>query len=176
MGTNSVANAVEPAENHALYRLTSKNFRLESGAMMRLDSTVTSALMHESSDSTLLSDAVWVMTRLLQRGEALPGPPARSSYCPHWRTAAADRRRWWLRQRANLAVAKARGVADVAFHKKCGIAITEMVKSSWVYRRLRNFRAGIEAAISCFKRAYGAYIWSAVVAHNLVLFARLKPA
>jgi IS5 family transposase len=45
---------------------------------------------------------------------------------------------------------------------------------------------GIEAAISCFKRAYGAgrctwrgldhfkaYIWSAVVAHNMVLF---KPA
>jgi hypothetical protein len=27
-----------------------------------------------------------------------------------------------------------------AFHKKCGIAITEMVKSPWVYRRLRNFR------------------------------------
>src|SRR5689334_15631011 len=89
--------------------------------------------------------------------------------------------------RANLTAAKARGVADVAFHKKCGIAITEMVKSPWVYRRLRNFRAGIEAAISCFKRAYGAarctwrgldhfkaYIWSAVVAHNLVLFARLK--
>jgi hypothetical protein len=48
-----------------------------------------------------------------------------------------------------------------------------MVKSPWVYRRLRNFRAGIEAAVSCFKRAYGAarctwrgldhfkaYIWS----------------
>ena len=46
--------------------------------------------------------------------------------------------------RANLAAAKARGIADVAFHKKCGIAITEMVKSPWVYRRLRNFRAGIE--------------------------------
>ena len=91
--------------------------------------------------------------------------------------------------RANLAQAKARGVSDVAFHKKCGIAIAEMVKSRWVYRRLRNFRAGIEAGISCFKRAYGAarctwrgldhfkaYVWSAVVAHNLVLFARLKPA
>jgi hypothetical protein len=52
-----------------------------------------------------------------------------------------------------------------------------------------NFRAGIEAGISCFKRVYGAarctwrgldhfkaYIWSAVVAHNLVLFARLKLA
>src|SRR5271155_1499378 len=63
------------------------------------------------------------------------------------------------------------------------------VKSRWVYRKLRNFRAGIEAGISCMKRAYGlacctwrgldhfkTYIWSAVVAHNLVLFARLKPA
>ena len=29
--------------------------------------------MHEPSDSTLLSDAVRVMTRLLQRGGALPG-------------------------------------------------------------------------------------------------------
>jgi transposase, IS5 family len=54
---------------------------------------------------------------------------------------------------------------------------------------MRNLRAGIEASISCFKRASGAgrgtrrgldhfkaYVWSAVVAHNLVLFARLKPA
>jgi IS5 family transposase len=90
--------------------------------------------------------------------------------------------------RDNLSQAKARGVQDVAFHKKCGIAVADMVKSPWVYRRLRNFRAGIEAGISCFKRAYGGarctwrgldhfktYIWSAVVAHNLVLFARLKP-
>jgi transposase, IS5 family len=89
----------------------------------------------------------------------------------------------------NLQQAKARGVQDVAFHKKRGIAIDDMVKSRWVYRKLRNFRAGIEAGISCLKRAYGlgrctwrgldhfkAYIWSAVVAHNLVLFARLKPA
>jgi IS5 family transposase len=58
-----------------------------------------------------------------------------------------------------------------------------MVESPWVYRRLRKFRAGIEAAIFCFKRAYSAarctwrgldhfkaYI-CAVVAHNLVLFA-----
>jgi IS5 family transposase len=89
--------------------------------------------------------------------------------------------------RDNLKQAKARGVQDVAFHKKCGIAVADMVKSQWVYRRLRNFRAGIEAGISVFKRAYGGarctwrgldhfktYIWSAVVAHNLMLFARLK--
>jgi len=63
-----------------------------------------------------------------------------------------------------------------------------MVRSQWVYRELRNFRAGIEASISCLKRAYGlarctwrglrhfnAYIWSSVVAYNLTLLARLKP-
>jgi len=91
--------------------------------------------------------------------------------------------------RDNLTAAKARGVKDVAFHKKRGLAVEDMVKSRWVYRKLRNFRAGIEAGISCLKRAYGlarctwrgldhfkTYIWSAVVAHNLVLLARLKPA
>jgi transposase, IS5 family len=89
--------------------------------------------------------------------------------------------------RDNLDQAKARGVGDVAFHKKRGLAVADMAKSPWVYRKLRNFRAGIEAGISCFKRAYGgrrctwrgldhfkAYVWSAVVAHNLVLLVRLK--
>jgi IS5 family transposase len=89
----------------------------------------------------------------------------------------------------NLTTAKALGVTDVAFHKKRGLTVEDMVKSRWVYRKLRNFRAGIEAGISCLKRAYGlarctwrgldhfkTYIWSAVVAHNLVLVARLKPA
>ena len=89
----------------------------------------------------------------------------------------------------NLSQAKARGISDVAFHKKAGLRIEDMVKSRWVYRKLRNFRAGIEARISCLKRAYGlarctwrgldhfkAYVWSSVVAFNLALFARLKPA
>ena len=88
----------------------------------------------------------------------------------------------------NLHEAKARQVTDVAFHKKRGLKVDEMVKSAWVYRKLRNFRAGIEAGISCLKRAYGlgrctwkglvhfrAYVWSSVVAHNLALFSRLVP-
>lgn len=86
----------------------------------------------------------------------------------------------------NLRQAKALGVHDVAFHKKRGLTIEAMVKSRWVYRKLRNFRAGIEANISCLKRAFGlarctwrglahfkAYVWSSVVAYNLVLCARL---
>lgn len=36
-----------------------------------------------------------------------------------------------------------------------GLRIEDMVKRNWVYRKLRNFRAGIEAGISCLKRAYG---------------------
>jgi len=88
----------------------------------------------------------------------------------------------------NLRQAKALGVRDMAFHKKRSLAIEDMVSSRWVYRKLRNFRAGIEAGISCLKRAYGlalctwhglehfkAYVWSSVVAYNLALFARIKP-
>jgi transposase, IS5 family len=102
------------------------------------------------------------------------------------RQAAAD---GGFASRDNLAQAKALGVHDMAFHKKAGLRIKDMVKSNWVYRKLRNFRAGIEAAISCLKRAYGlarcvwrgldhfrAYVWSSVVAYNLAVFARLKPA
>jgi len=86
----------------------------------------------------------------------------------------------------NLNDAKQLQVEDVVFHKKRGLKVEEMAKSPWVYRKLRNFRAGIEAGISCMKRAYGlgrctwkglkhfrAYVWSSVVAHNLALFGRL---
>jgi transposase, IS5 family len=101
------------------------------------------------------------------------------------RQAAAD---GGFASRHNLGQAKALGVHDMAFHKKAGLRIKDMVKSNWVDRKLRNFRAGIESDISCLKRAYGlarclwrgldrfrAYVWSAVVAYNLALFARLKP-
>jgi IS5 family transposase len=45
--------------------------KLERGRMVRLDSTVTAALVHEPSDSSLLWDAVRVMTRLLREAQAL---------------------------------------------------------------------------------------------------------
>jgi IS5 family transposase len=89
----------------------------------------------------------------------------------------------------NLTKAKGQGVKQVAFHKKRGLSVEQMVSSNWIYRQLRNFRAGIEAGISCLKRAYGlarctwkglehfkSYVWSSVVAYNLALLARLKPA
>ena len=115
---------------------------------------------------------------MLKRHIAFYGAPPRQ--------AAAD---GGFASRHNLNEAKALGVSDLAFHKKAGLRITDMVKSKWLYRKLRNFRAGIEADISCLKRAYGlarclwrgldhfrSYVWSSVVAYNLALFARLKPA
>jgi IS5 family transposase len=94
-----------------------------------------------------------------------------------------------LATRHNLKEAKALGVGDMAFHNKCGLKIEDMGRSRWVYRNHRHFRAGIEADISCLKRAYGlarctwrglahfkAYVWSSVVAYNLALFVRLKPS
>ena len=113
---------------------------------------------------------------MLERHVAFYGAPPRQ--------AAAD---GGYASRENVEQAKAMGVSDVAFHKKCGLKVEDMVRSRWVYRTLRNFRAGIESDISCLKRAYGlarctwrglahfkAYVWSSVVAYNLALFARLK--
>ena len=87
--------------------------------------------------------------------------------------------------KANVRDIKALGVKDVAFSKSCGLTITEMVKSSWVYKRLRRFRAGVEGDISFLKRCFGldicnwsgfvsftAYTWASVVSANLLLLAR----
>lgn len=85
----------------------------------------------------------------------------------------------------NLENIKTLGVKDVAFHRKRGLKIGDMAKSTWVYKRLRDFRAGIEGMISFLKRCFGlgrctwrgfesfkAYAWSSVLAANLLLMAR----
>lgn len=85
----------------------------------------------------------------------------------------------------NLAATKRLGVEDVAFSKAQYVDVLDMVKSTWVYRRLKHFRAGIESVISFLKRCFGwdrctwrslpsfkAYTWSSVVAANLLVLAR----
>jgi IS5 family transposase len=84
----------------------------------------------------------------------------------------------------NVINAQVNGVKDVCFAKRCGLSILDMVKSSWVYNKLKKFRAGIESNISALKRGFGldranwkgllgykSYIWSAVVACNLTILA-----
>jgi IS5 family transposase len=87
--------------------------------------------------------------------------------------------------KANLVDLKNIGVQDVSFHKKRGLEVADMVKSTWVYKRLRNFRAGIEGMISFLKRGFGlrrctwrgftsfkSYAWASVVTANLLVMAR----
>jgi IS5 family transposase len=87
--------------------------------------------------------------------------------------------------KANLVAIKAKGVDDVAFSKARNLPITDMVRSSWVYKKLRDFRAGIEATISFLKRVFGldrctwrslpsfhSYVWSSIVTFNLLVIAR----
>ncbi len=86
----------------------------------------------------------------------------------------------------NLATAKALGVEDMAFNKKRGLEINAMARSAWVFRRLRDFRSGIEGVISTLKRAFQmdrctwrgvdsfkAYVWASVTSFNLIVLARL---
>jgi IS5 family transposase len=90
-----------------------------------------------------------------------------------------------LATKDNLASAKERGVDDVVFAKKRGLSVEDMASSTWVYRQLRNFRAGIEGIISFLKRVFGlarctwkgaesfaSYVGASVVSANLLLLAR----
>src|SRR5271170_1030526 len=94
------------AINQALL-VSAQQAKLESGATVRIDSTVSAALMHPPNDSTLLWDAVRVMTRLLWRAERLPEAPAM-----RWR----DRGVWSRsgRARSNTAAARTRSVNSIA--------------------------------------------------------------
>jgi transposase, IS5 family len=89
----------------------------------------------------------------------------------------------------NLAKAKERKIKDVCFAKKRGLEETDMCRSHYVYKKLRQFRAGIESGISWLKRSFGltrctwkgfrsfkSYVLSSVVAANLLTIARKQLA
>lgn len=85
----------------------------------------------------------------------------------------------------NLKSAKAKNIKDVCFAKKRGLTEEEMCSSTWVYKQLRRFRAGIESGISWLKRCFGlakctwkslssfkSYVWASIVSANLLTLAR----
>jgi IS5 family transposase len=89
----------------------------------------------------------------------------------------------------NLQVAKEMKIKDVCFSKGRGLAVEDMCRSSFVYKALRKFRAGIESGISWLKRAFGlercrwkglesfeSYVWASIVSANLLTMARIKLA
>lgn len=87
--------------------------------------------------------------------------------------------------KANLKAAKAREIKDVCFAKKRGLKEEDMCRSSWMYKKLRRFRAGIESGISWLKRCFGlwrctwksfrsfkSYVWASIVSANLFTLVR----
>ena len=87
----------------------------------------------------------------------------------------------------NLEKAKELGVERCAFSKGRGLTPEEMAGSRRTYRRLRDFRAGIEGVVSFLKRSFGldrctwkgwahfqSYVWSSVLSANLTLLARAR--
>lgn len=89
--------------------------------------------------------------------------------------------------KANVQDIKSLGVEQVCFSKSRGIAIEDMVLNQRSYRKLRNFRAGIEATISWSKRCFGlrrclwkglesfkAYALASVLSANLLIIARSR--
>jgi transposase, IS5 family len=87
----------------------------------------------------------------------------------------------------NVKELKKRGVKDIAFSKRKGMSIEEMCSSEGIYKKLRNFRAGIEAVISRLKRCFGLdvcdwkgienfkkYVLSSVFCYNLTQIALRK--
>jgi len=111
---------------------------------------------------------------MLERQKALYGRPPKQ--------AALDGA---FASKDNLKAAKALGTQDVCFQKKRGLKVSDMTRSSWVYKRLRDFRAGIEGLISFLKRAFGldrctwrgaesfaSYVQASVLTANLLTLAR----
>jgi IS5 family transposase len=85
----------------------------------------------------------------------------------------------------NLASAKTLGVEDMVFSKKCGLKVEDMVTQTWLFKKLRDFRAGIEGVISFLKRVFGlrrcswrgqpsfaSYVGASIVSANLLILAR----
>lgn len=85
----------------------------------------------------------------------------------------------------NLRAAKACGVQDMAFAKKRGLKVEDMVSQPWLFKKLRDFRAGIEGIISFLKRVFGlrrctwsgrpsfaSYVGASIVSANLLILAR----
>ena len=85
----------------------------------------------------------------------------------------------------NVSDGREMGVKRVVFHKRVGISYHSMGVKIKTFKKLRNFRAGVEGNISELKRAFGAgkaqwkgldgfsaFVWSSVIGYNLVRMAR----
>jgi IS5 family transposase len=87
----------------------------------------------------------------------------------------------------NIDKGKALGLTRVVFHKRRGLSYRDMGVKKKTFKRLKDFRAGVEGNISELKRAFGlckaiwkgvdgfkAFVWSSVISYNLIRLARAE--
>jgi transposase, IS5 family len=123
------------------------------------------------------ADSTWTVPMIKRHRETFGAAPVQASYDGAFAS------------HENLIAAKDLGVADVCFAKRRGIAVLDMVRESWIYKKLRAFRAGIESVISWLKRSFGlsrcvwrgansfiAYVRIGVLTANLMVLARHRLA
>lgn len=85
----------------------------------------------------------------------------------------------------NVEDGRSMGLKHAVFHKRVGISYQDMGVKIKTFKKLRDFRAGVEGNISELKRAFGAgkakwkghdgfkaFVWSSVLCYNLVRMAR----
>jgi len=90
--------------------------------------------------------------------------------------------------KTNVENGRSMGLKHAVFHKRVGISYQDMGVKIKTFKKLRNFRAGVEGNISELKRAFGAtkatwkghdgfkaFVWSSVLCYNLVRLARQQP-
>ena len=90
--------------------------------------------------------------------------------------------------KANVENGRSRGLKHAVFHKRIGISYQDMGVKLKTFKKLRNFRAGVEGNISELKRSFDAgkakwkghegfkaFVWSSVISYNLIRMARQKP-
>ena len=147
--------AIRPETWEAINRAlvaSAQQEKLETGVMVRIDSTVTAALMHEPSDSALLWDAVRVMSRLLRQAAKLPGALA---ICWH------DRRRLAKRCAVDIQYSRGKDERRRLYRKLITAARATRAALQQAAGRLTGL-AGVTAAH-----------WRARVNHYLPLIARV---
>jgi hypothetical protein len=125
---------------------------------------------HGPTDSELLWDCARILLPLMGVARKVLGPA---------KVAFANRTRRARRRCKEIAYAK------TTQDRQRGMEVTGMVKNSWVYKRVRDFRARIEGKISFLMRIFGldrctcrswaslkSYAWASILSFNLLVFAR----
>lgn len=137
-----------------------------------------------------MTSEIGVVHRLCDRGrQSCRQRPSqgddRAASAVLWPASAAGGLRWGGCFEGQPRGTESRRRPGLMFNKKRGLKVVDMVRSCYVYKKLRDWRAGMKGMISFLKRCFGAgrctwkghasfksYVWGSVVSAKLLILAR----